>query len=307
MPPSKVFLTTSRNRRGSQSQPDSANRLTNTITRLNRQTRQTWNDRGLPFVLRQPSGNSYTNFYDALKRLTNRSDSIGTILFLPDPNGNYTSITQTIALQQSSIVQTFDAYNHLSSYRDADGNLIQFRTDANANVTNLIYPGGKNVYYLLDSLNRITNVIDWLGRRTAIEYDLAGRPTKITRPNNSVRAVKYRAAGEATNIVEQFTSGFPIAFFTLNFDLAGRVQWEFAGPLPHAVTVPTRNMTFDDDNRLATFQGPTMGSPQAVTSDPDGKMTWDPGTNDTFAAYTFNARNQLVGTGFFRESLCEPE
>ncbi len=281
---------TNRNGKKWQFQLDSANRLTNTITPLNRPTSQTWNDRGLPFVLRQPSGNSYTNFYDALKRLTNRTDALGVRLYFRDADGNITNVVEGVKTNS----WTLDAYDRITSYKDADGNTVGYRTDANGNVTNLIYPGGKNVYYLLDTLNRITNVTDWLGRKTAIEYDLAGHPTKITRPNNSVRAVKYSAAGEATNIVEQFTSGFPIAFFTLNFDLAGRVQWEFAGPLPHAVTVPTRNMTYDDDNRLATFQGPTMGSPQAVTSDLDGNITYGPLTNDTFVGYTFNARNQLA-------------
>jgi RHS repeat-associated protein len=49
-------------------------------------------------------------------------------------------------------------------------------------------------------------------------------------------------------------------------------------------------MTFDDDNRLATFSG------SAVTNDLDGNMVWGPLTNNTFASYAFNARNALLAT-----------
>ena len=28
------------------------------------------------------------------------------------------------------------------------------------------------------------------------------------------------------------------------------MNWEFLAPLPHSVTVPTRTMTYDSDNRL---------------------------------------------------------
>jgi RHS repeat-associated protein len=85
--------------------------------------------------------------------------------------------------------------------------------------------------------------------------------------------------------------------FTLGWTNPGRVAWEFAAPLPHAYTPGTRRMTYNDDNQLATFQGPTMGSAQNVTLDLDGNMTWGPGTNDTFTAYSFNARNWLLGMG----------
>ena len=56
---------------------------------------------------------------------------------------------------------TYDAYNRVSSYKDVYGDLIQYRYDANGNLTNLIYPGGRNVYYAFDSLNHLTNVTDW--------------------------------------------------------------------------------------------------------------------------------------------------
>jgi len=75
----------------------------------------------------------------------------------------------------------------------------------------------------------------------------------VTRPNNTLRLTSYDNAGELTNIVEEATTKFPICFYTLHYNLAARTDWEFKGPLPHAYTPPTRTMTYDADNRLATF------------------------------------------------------
>jgi RHS repeat-associated core domain len=61
--------------------------------------------------------------------------------------------------------------------------------------------------------------------------------------------------------------------------------------LPHAYSLPTNTMTFDADNRLATFNS------QNVTNDLDGNMTWGPGTNGSFVSYSYNARNWLLGAG----------
>jgi RHS repeat-associated protein len=176
----------------------------------------------------------------------------------------------------------------MSSHQDNAENLIQYAYDSDGNVTNLVYPGGRAVAYAYDSLNRLTNVTDWAGRQTAFTYDLAGHVTCLTRPNGTRRTIGYDAAGETTNIIEGTASGAPIAFMRLNWNAAARVQWEFLAPLPHAYTPPTRNMTFDDDDRLATFNG------QNVVNDLDGNLTSGPLTNGTFATYTYNARNQLA-------------
>ena len=148
-----------------------------------------------------------------------------------------------------------------------------------------------NVFYAFDSLNRLTNVTDWAGRQTTLTYDLASRLTSITRPNRTVRQMNYDADGEATNIVEKTTTGFPIAFFTLGWTNSGRVAWEFAAPLPHSSTPPSRTMTYDDDNRLATVSG------QSVTNDALSNLSWGPLTNSTFVSYGCNLRNQLLNAG----------
>ena len=65
----------------------------------------------------------------------------------------------------------------------------------------------------------------------------------------------------------------------------------FTAPLQHDYTQPLRFMTYDADNRLATFNG------QGVTHDLDGNMTYGPLTNNTFVSYTYDTRNRLVQVG----------
>jgi len=166
--------------------------------------------------------------------------------------------------------------------------VVQYRYDADGNVTNLIYPGNRTVQYFYDSNDRLTNVMDWAGRQTAYTYDLAGHLTGIIRPNNTLRSIGYDDAGQLTNIVEKTVTQFPIAFYTLHYNAAGRSDWEFKGPLPHAFTAPTRNMTFDNDDRLAKFNG------TSVTVDADGNLTYGPLTNSSFGTYTYDARNELT-------------
>jgi RHS repeat-associated protein len=289
-------ILTNRNSKQWQFQFDAANRLTNTITPMLYSTKLAYNNLGLLQSVTKPSTQSATFGYDGKGRQTNRADQVGTTTYQYDPNNNLTNVSENGRTNSWA----FDAYNRVSSYRDTDGNLIQYRRDQNGNVTSLIYPGNRTVSYSYDSLNRLTNVTDWASGQTTLVYDLANHLTSITRPNGTVRLINYDAAGETTNIIEKTTSGFPIAFYQLNYDSAARVQWEFGAPLPQTNTAPpARTMTYNDDNQIATFRGPTMGSAGAVGYDADGNLTWGPVTNDTFVTCGYNARNQLTNAAGF--------
>ena len=287
------IILTNRNGQVWQFQFDGANRLNTTTSPGTRQTVLTWNHQGLLNTVQDPLNQTTTLNYDGKRRLTSRVDNVGMTTFGYDANNNQTSVTEN----GSTNIWTYDAYNHVSSYKDIYGNLIQYRFDANGNLTNLIYPGGRTVAYFYDSLNRLTNVTDWAQRKTSIIYDLAGHVTSITRPNGSYRTMNYDAAGQLTNIWEQMANTLPIAWFRFNWNSNATVNWEFLAPPPHSVTVPTRTMTYDSDNRLYQFQGPSMGSLQSVSVDSDGNLTSGPLTNDTFAAYTYDARNRLSNAG----------
>jgi RHS repeat-associated protein len=281
------IILTNRNGKKWQFQFDGANRLTNTITPLGRSATESFNHQGLLASVKDPAGQTATYGYDAKGRLTSRADNVGTTTYNCDANDNRTNVSEN-GFNNS---WTFDAYNRASSYKDVYGDSIQYRYDANGNMTNLVYPGGKNVYYTYDSNDHMTSVVDWSGRVTTLTYDLDGRLTSITRPNGTERIISYDAAGQSTNIIEMTAANLPIALFRFNWNSAAEVQWEFAAPLPHAVTVPTRTMTYDNDNRLSSVDG------NNVTEDLDGNLVSGPLTNDTFAVYTFDARNRLSNVG----------
>jgi len=281
------IILTNRNGKKWQFQFDGANRLTNTITPLGRSTSLTFNHQGLVSTTKDPANQPTSVYYDARGRLTNRTDNLATTFYGYDPNGNRTSVSENG--QTNS--WTFDAYNHVSTYRDTSGYLIQYRYDANGNVTNLIYPGNRVVSYFYDGLNRLTNVTDWSNRKTSIGYDLDSHITGITRPNGSYRTIGYDTAGQATNIMEQMSNSLPIAIIVHSWNTSATMQWEFAAPLPHSTNVPTRAMTYDDDNRLTNFNG------SSVSSDADGNLTSAPLTNSTFASYVYDARNRLLNAG----------
>ena len=281
------IILTNRNQKQWQFQFDAANRLTNTITPLQRKTPVVFNHQGLPAQITDPASQPTYFYYDGKGRLTNRTDNLATTLYRYDANNNPTNVVENGKTNS----WTYDAYDRVSTYRDTSGNLIQYRYDANGNITNLIYPGNLTVTYAYDSLNHLTNVTDWTGRKTALAYDLDGHLTGITRPNGTFRTISYDSAGQVTNIWEQMANGLPIAWFRLNWTNSGNMAWEFAAPLPHAVTVPTRTMTYDADNRLLTVN--SVG----VTNDLDGNLTYAPLASGSFTNYTYDARNRLLNAG----------
>ncbi|MBI5386521.1 MAG: RHS repeat-associated core domain-containing protein [Verrucomicrobia bacterium] len=273
---------------------DAANRLVTNATPLgvanSRFTLRTYDPRGLVETLREPSGDTTTNHYDAADRLDRSSDSLGTRAFAYDANHHLLSVTNVG--QGSGLTWTYGTNNLPATYTDAAGNRLQYYYDRAGNLTNLIYPNmNRWVRYAYDSHNRLTNVTDWAQRQTSFEYDLGGQLKKITRPNFSTRSIDYDAGGQATNLVERQSNGVVIALFTLRWDAAGRITNEFMAPVPHAYTEPERDPTYDADNRIATWNGWTL------THDWDGNMTRGPLTNATLADYTYDARNRLTSAG----------
>jgi RHS repeat-associated protein len=267
---------------------DAANQPTSTLTPLVRSNLAIRDNRGLVRTNIDFKNQTATFGYDALGRLTSRTDLVATTTFVYDYNGNLATNSES----GQPLIRHFDAYDRVISYQDAAGDLIQYGYDNNGNLTSLVYPGGRTVNYTYDGLNHLRTVTDWANHQTTFGYDLAGHLTSIARPNGTYRTINYDAAGEATNILEQMSNTLPIALFGLNWNSNSTAQWEFAAPLPHSNSLPTRIMTYNDDNSLKTVNS------QNVTNDLNGNMTYGPlTTNGVFTTCTYDARNRLTSAG----------
>jgi RHS repeat-associated protein len=282
-----IYLT-NRDSKVWQFQFDGANRLTNTISPTGKATGRVFNNRGLLQSVKDAAGNTSSFQYDAKGRIVTNVDNVGTRVYSYDPDDN----VGTNSENGQTLISQYDAYDRLTAFTNASGYIVQYNYDNNGNVTGLTYPGGLAVSYTLDSMNHVTSVTDWASRVTTNTYDLAGKLTGTTRPNGTTRTLSFDTAGEMTNIVERYTTGaMAIEYIARSYNNAARVQWEFVAPLPQPYTPPSRTITVDADNRLATVNG------NSVTMDNNGNMTYGPGTNSTFENYTFDARNRLTSAG----------
>jgi len=266
---------------------DNNNRQVSLETPLGNTTSQTWNNRGLLATIVEPSNQTATLTYDSMGRLQTQVDPVGTITFGYDDNGNPTTITEG----STTITRVYDSRNRVTSYTDALGNTVGYQYDDNGNLTVLTYPDSKTVTYAYDARNQLISVTDWNSRVTSYTYDLNGRLTGIARPNGTSRTIVYDAAGQITRLEERKADGRLLNLQDFAYDNAGRITREFIAPIPQPFSIPTNNVTYDNDNRIATFNSLT------VTHDVDGNMTSGPLMANSLETYAYDARNRLTSVG----------
>jgi RHS repeat-associated protein len=240
-------------------------------------------ERGLPRILRAPSGQLTTLGYDAIGRLTSHADNAGTITWTRDAEGIPTAVTEGSA----TITRTFDSLGRITSCTDTLGNTVGYGYDAEGNITTVTYPDGKTVTYTYDGAGRMTTVTDWADRTTTYLYDAAGRLDRVERPNGTVGIYEWDAANRLTGQREMLG---PVTLWcsAYGYDAANRLQRLDQIPPAPQVPVPAAAMTFDADNQLATFNG------QPVTGDADGNLLTAPLDDTTLGTFTWDARNRLT-------------
>ena len=266
---------------------DANNRQLTLQTPLGHTTTHTWDDRGLLETIVEPSTQTATFTYDSMARVQNMSDNVGTITYGYDNNGNPITVTEGSV----TLTRVFDNRNRVTSYTDAHGNTIGYQYDSNSNLTQLTYPDNKTVTYAYDDRNQLTSITDWNSRVTNYTYDLNGRLIGISRHNGTTRTIVYDAAGQITRLEERKADGRLLNLQDFGFDDAGRITREFIAPIPQSFDLPTNTVTYDNNNRIATFNGLN------VTHDVDGNMTSGPLTGNTLETHVYDARNRLASVG----------
>jgi len=217
-------------------------------------------------------------------RIDRQVDPAGTIDFDYDDSGNLTTVTEGSV----TLTRAYDNRDRVTSHTDAHGDTIGYQYDSNGNLTRLTYPGGKAVDYAYDARNQLISVTDWNGRVTSYSYDLKGRLTTVSRHNGTQLTMAYDAADQITKIEERKADGRLFLLHDFAYDDAGRISREFMAPIPSSFDIPTKSVTYDADNRIATFNGLT------VTHDVDGNMTSGPLDSDNLETYSYDARNRLA-------------
>ncbi len=222
--------------------------------------------------------------YDAAGRITRWTDTDGMVSLTYDPNGNVLTVTD----KNGTITREYDALNRVTQYTNTQRNTLQYTYNQLENLTALIYPDGRQVFYGYNAASRLTSVTDWAGRVTRYEYDKNGRLINTLRPNGTKQSRVYNQAGqlEGQKDIVLATSEV-ISQFDFSYDAAGNIVQESVSESDIEVNL---EMSYTAANRLATYNG------EAVQFDADGNMVLGPLSGD-MANFDFDSRNRLVQAG----------
>lgn len=270
---------------------DDANRATTSTTPTGKATSMTYYDNNLVHTVTEPSNQTTTLTYNAKNLLSGKSDNAGDITCTYDDSG----LLETVAEGGAVITRSYDERGRLESYKRAVDAVVQYEIgyqwDGVGNLTRLTYPDGKQVHYTYNARNLMETVTDWAGRQTVYSYDRIGRLTGISRPYNQTNAsFALDAAGQIREIRES-RNGALFSYLNFTHDAAGQITSRFQAPVvqPSQWQHPVISATYDDDNRLAAFNG------QPVEHDADGNMTLGPiSATSGLVSLSYNSRNQLT-------------
>ena len=246
---------------------------------------------GLPKTLQSPSGNQTALTYDGARRIKTKIDGVGQITWIYDGEGNATDVLEA----SGSTHRIFDELGRITSCTDIQGNTVGYGYDNEQNIASITYPGNKTVNYTYDGSNRLKTVTDWAGRITTYYYDIAGRLDHVDRPNNTRQRVIFDDANRLSHTYEEQLSGSNVVSTIWKadyvFDNANRLFTFNPTPMAKTYAPPVTIMTYDADNRIATYNG------QTVNNDLDGNMLTVPVNGTLLAAMTYDKRNRLTGAG----------
>jgi uncharacterized repeat protein (TIGR02543 family) len=222
-----------------------------------------YNAAGNRILVREPKGSVTTFTYDALNRVTGKTDPLGnTWSYTYDLAGNQVSMTDgkgqttnyvyddagqlttidypapeadisfTYNLNGQRITMTdglgtttwnYDALNRLVSVQDAQNASIGYGYDAAGNRTSLTYPNNATVSYQYDDANQLTAVMDWDNQSTGYAYDPAGRLVSVARPNGVDSSYTYDDAGRLVQLQHE-AGASSLAAYSYTYDPVGNLM-----------------------------------------------------------------------------------
>ena len=267
-------------------QYDSAGRISRVRTAADTQTEYTYNAQGL--LASEKTADAKTDYtYDALGRILTKVDALGRITYTYDANSNITKVTEQQNGRTTTVKRSFDALNRVTSVTDANGKTVSYSYDELGNRISLTYPGGEIVRYSYDKCGDLLTVTEPDGSVNTYTYDKKGRCTGLKRADGTTESYSYDAADRLIGQTDKNADGSLLHSYTYTYDGAGNIIK--IGGTADTAAIGHAVMTYDKDNRLATYNG------EKVTYDERGNMLHGP-LNGEMGDYTYDCRNRLMET-----------
>ena len=230
--------------------------------------------------------------YDSLNRPWKIKDSLGTIEYAYDANGNVLTVSEKESLLSltKTITRTYDKLNRVTSYTDYKGREVKYGYDELGNLMELTYPGGEIVRYEYNPDGNVHTMTSNSGSTYIYGYDNYGRLSRIERPDGSIEERTYNAAGQLTEQVDRDKSGNILQNNIYKYDVFGEIiekTTSTEGDLSKLISV---TMEYDAANRLTKYNG------EDVIYDVKGNMTYGP-VDGEMTELTYDVRNRLVKAG----------
>jgi RHS repeat-associated protein len=189
-------------------------------------------------------------------------------------------LTRVVDFTSGTITPVFDGLDRLTSETTPQGS-VTYTYDNDSRLQTATVAGQPTVDYYFDNASRLYKVAQG-GTTTLIGYDNANRRSTLTLPNGIVLTYGYDSDSRVNSMSYQLGST-SVGNLTYQYDADGRttqVGGSLAGTtFPQAIS----SAAYDVANELTNWNGTTIGY------DSNGNIV-----NDGVAAYTWNARNQLI-------------
>ncbi|MFD8787223.1 DUF6531 domain-containing protein [Kitasatospora sp. NPDC059599] len=194
---------------------------------------------GQTIAVTDPLGNARSSTYDANGNLLSSTDALGNAT-----RYSYDVLNRATAITAPDGGITSQAYN-------PDGTLAS-RTDAEKHTTTYAY----------SALGQVTSVTDPLARTVTFTYDADGNRTQATNARGQSITSDHDAFGRITKV--GYSDGTPTV--TYAFDEVGH-------PVGVTDATGTRNLTYDNADRLLSVSAPGLPNGFRYTYDNNGNLT----------------------------------
>lgn len=191
-----------------------------------------------------------------------------------------------------------DAVDRIRSVTDHNDRKVEYRYDGAGNLSNQIYPDGREVSYQYDRRNNLTIAKETIGeeiRVTAYEYDENGNVTKKIYPSQESTTYKYDSLGYPERMNEYDRQGRLLQVRMYAYDANGN-RTETAGySFEEGSQVPTdwvnERYSYDSLNRMVTSSEDKEET--EYTYDTLGNLVQETTDRGTIT-YRYNNLNQLL-------------